>query len=451
MTGDTPLGRRGHGTRPGHGEPPAGAAPSKETARSTGEPDVPLESRAGTGTPRTGTDALGSGRGATTSGAQTTDSRPEPSDGDAADSLLTVRGLTVTLRRAGREIRLVDGIDLDVRPGEVLGIAGESGSGKTVTGMTLVGLGPDRAEVTGSVRFDGRELVGLPERKWEAIRGREIAVVFQDPSAALHPMLTVGRQITDHVRRHRGLPRKQAAARALELLDLVRIPGGTSAAERYPHQFSGGMRQRIAIASALACGPRLLIADEPTTALDVTVQAGIVELLDELRRETGMAIAMVTHDLGVLSSVADRIAVFYSGRVVETGTVAEVIGSPRHPYTQGLLQALPHASLGQRSAVGHAVPLRPIPGSAPAADALPPGCPFHPRCAVAIDGCDRVRPVPVVIGPARTVACALAEPGVSGAADAGPEPVRDRPVLTEPADDRATDDRATDDHARSDA
>ncbi|MEZ7004777.1 ABC transporter ATP-binding protein [Streptomyces sp. AD55] len=352
---------------------------------------VPLDSRAGTGTARTGTEDV--------------------------ESLLRVRGLTVALSRAGREVRLVDGVDLDVRPGEVLGIAGESGSGKTVTGMTLVGLGPDRATVTGSVLFDGRELVGLPHKEWGRVRGREIAVVFQDPSSSLHPMLTVGRQITDHVRRHQGLDRKQAAIRAVELLDMVRIPGGASAAARYPHQFSGGMRQRIAIASALACGPRLLIADEPTTALDVTVQAGIVGLLDELRRETGMAIAMVTHDLGVLSSVADRIAVFYSGRVVETGTTQEVIGLPQHPYTRGLLAALPHTALGQRSAAGHTVRLRPIPGSAPAADALPPGCPFHPRCAAAVDGCDRGRPVPVAVGPTRTVACALAEPGVIRSAD----------------------------------
>ncbi|MEE4494659.1 ABC transporter ATP-binding protein [Streptomyces sp. BE230] len=386
MRGDNILGTRddtrAHDPGPGH----SGAAA-----------DVPLESRAGTGTARTGT--------------------PDP-----AEPLLRVSGLTVTLPRAGREIRLVDGVDLEVRPGEVLGIAGESGSGKTVTGMTLVGLGPDRASVTGSVRFDGRELVGLPDKEWGRIRGRDIAVVFQDPSSALHPMLTVGRQITDHVRRHQGIGRKQAAARAAELLDLVRIPGGSSAAARYPHQFSGGMRQRIAIASALACGPRLLIADEPTTALDVTVQAGIVELLDELRRETGMAVVMVTHDLGVLSSVADRISVFYSGRVIETGTVEEVIGAPQHPYTRGLLQALPHASLGERSAVGHAVPLRPIPGSAPAADAPVSGCPFHPRCSSAVDGCDRARPMPVTIGPARTVACVLAEPGVARPADAPPTP-----------------------------
>ncbi|CAM5603890.1 ABC transporter ATP-binding protein [Streptomyces violaceorubidus] len=361
---------------------------------------TPLDTRAGTGTARTGTTGAGT----------------------AVEPLLSVRDLTVTLPRAGRDVRLLDGVGLEVRPGEVLGIAGESGSGKTVTGMTLVGLGPDRATVTGSVRFDGRELVGLHDKEWGQVRGRDIAVVFQDPSSALHPMLTVGRQLTDHVRRHQGVSRKQAAARAAELLDLVRIPGGASAAARYPHQFSGGMRQRIAIASALACGPRLLIADEPTTALDVTVQAGIVELLDELRRETDMAVVMVTHDLGVLSSVADRIAVFYSGRVIETGTVSEVIGAPQHPYTRGLLQALPHASLGERSAVGHAVPLRPIPGSAPAADAPVPGCPFHPRCSSAVDGCDRTRPVPVAIGPARTAACLLAEPGVVRPADAPPTP-----------------------------
>ncbi|CAM5580111.1 ABC transporter ATP-binding protein OS=Streptomyces tendae OX=1932 GN=GUR47_15285 PE=3 SV=1 [Streptomyces tendae] len=361
---------------------------------------TPLDTRAGTGTARTGTTGAGT----------------------AVEPLLSVRDLTVTLPRAGRDVRLLDGVGLEVRPGEVLGIAGESGSGKTVTGMTLVGLGPDRATVTGSVRFDGRELVGLHDKEWGQVRGRDIAVVFQDPSSALHPMLTVGRQLTDHVRRHQGVSRKQAAARAAELLDLVRIPGGASAAARYPHQFSGGMRQRIAIASALACGPRLLIADEPTTALDVTVQAGIVELLDELRRETDMAVVMVTHDLGVLSSVADRIAVFYSGRVIETGTVSEVISAPQHPYTRGLLQALPHASLGERSAVGHAVPLRPIPGSAPAADAPVPGCPFHPRCSSAVDGCDRTRPVPVAIGPARTAACLLAEPGVVRPADAPPTP-----------------------------
>ncbi|MFC8103993.1 ABC transporter ATP-binding protein [Streptomyces sp. NPDC057363] len=366
---------------------------------------TPLESRAGTGTARTGTTDPG-----------TTD------PGTAVEPLLCVRDLTVTLPRGGRDVRLVDGVGLEVRPGEVLGIAGESGSGKTVTGMTLVGLGPDRATVTGSVRFDGRELVALPDKEWGQVRGRDSAVVFQDPSAALHPMLTVGRQLTDHVRRHQGISRKHAAARAAELLDMVRIPGGASAAARYPHQFSGGMRQRIAIASALACGPRLLIADEPTTALDVTVQAGIVELLDELRRETGMAVVMVTHDLGVLSSIADRIAVFYSGRVIETGTVEEVIGAPQHPYTRGLLQALPHASLGERATVGHAVPLRPIPGSAPAADAPVPGCPFHPRCSSAVDGCDRTRPAPVTIGPARTVACVLAEPGAARPADTPPTP-----------------------------
>ncbi|MFJ4854211.1 ABC transporter ATP-binding protein [Streptomyces sp. NPDC088730] len=366
-------------------------------------PGTPLDSRAGTGTARTGTATA-----PVTAGS-----------GAAAEPLLRVRGLTVTLPGAGGGIRLVDGVDLDVRPGEILGIAGESGSGKTVTGMTLVGLGPERATVTGSVRYDGRELVAMPDKEWEGIRGREIAVVFQDPSSALHPMLTVGRQITDHVRRHRGIGRKQAAARAVELLDLVRIPGGASAAARYPHQFSGGMRQRIAIASALACGPRLLIADEPTTALDVTVQAGIVGLLDELRRDTGMAVAMVTHDLGVLSSVADRIVVFYSGRVVETGTVGEVIGAPRHPYTQGLLSALPHTALGQRSAVGHAVPLRPIPGSAPAAGALPTGCPFHPRCSAALAGCDRDRPSPVSLSPTRTVACVLAGSGSTGDTPSG--------------------------------
>ena len=335
---------------------------------------TPLDTRAGTGTPRTGT--------------------PAP--------LLSVRGLTVTVGPAARPVHLVDGVDLDVAAGQILGIAGESGSGKTMTGMALIGLPPDGAGVTGSIAFDGRELLDLTPRQWEDTRGRDIAMVFQDPSASLHPMLTVGRQLTDHVRRHQGLRRNQAHARAVELLDLVRIPDPNRAAGLYPHQFSGGMRQRVAIAGALACGPKLLIADEPTTALDVTVQAGIIDLLDDLRRDTGMAVVLVTHDLGVISSIADRIAVFYAGRVVETGTRAEVLAAARHPYTRGLLGALPHTSLGQRLGSGEPIPLVPIPGQAPSADALPDGCPFHPRCAHRVDTCAIERPPLAATAPAGT-------------------------------------------------
>jgi oligopeptide/dipeptide ABC transporter ATP-binding protein len=208
------------------------------------------------------------------------------------------------------------------------------------------------------------------------ICGRELAMVFQDPMTSLHPMLSIGTQLTEHVRRHLDVGRDEAAKRAVELLREVRIPDPERALHAFAHQFSGGMRQRIAIAVALACRPRLLIADEPTTALDVTVQAGIIRLLDRLRHEQGLSIVLITHDLGVLSSIADRVAVFYAGRVVELGARADVLGRPRHPYTRGLLDALPHPEAADR-------PLVAIPGSPPAPSAIPAGCPFHPRCAYA--------------------------------------------------------------------
>jgi oligopeptide/dipeptide ABC transporter ATP-binding protein len=236
-----------------------------------------------------------------------------------------------------------------------------------------MGLLPPGARVEGRAVFAGRDLLRLPPGELRRINGRELSMVFQDPMTSLHPMLSVGTQLTEHVRRHLGLSRKEANARALELLREVRIPNPDGALHAFPHQFSGGMRQRIAIAIALACGPRLIVADEPTTALDVTVQAGVIRLLDRLRREQGLAIVLITHDLGVLSSIADRVAVFYAGRVVEAGGRADVLGHPRHPYTRGLLDALPHPDAA-------AQPLVAIPGAPPAPRAVPPGCAFHPRC-----------------------------------------------------------------------
>jgi oligopeptide/dipeptide ABC transporter ATP-binding protein len=312
-------------------------------------------------------------------------------------ALLEVEGLRVRLPTAAGPATVVDGIDYAVEPGEVFGIAGESGSGKTMSVLALMGLLPSGAAVEGRAVFDGRDLVRLGPRRLREICGRELAMVFQDPMTSLHPMLSVGTQLTEHVRLHLGLGRREAAAHALELLRDVRLPDPESAVHAFPHQFSGGMRQRIAIAVALACGPKLLVADEPTTALDVTVQAGIVRLLDRLRRESGLTIVLITHDLGVLSSIADRVSIFYAGRVVEAGDRADVLGHPRHPYTRGLLDALPHPER-------EAAPLVAIRGAPPAPRHVPPGCAFHPRCPHALESC-RIAVPPLVPVNGRSLAC----------------------------------------------
>jgi len=313
-------------------------------------------------------------------------------------SLLEVEGLRVRLQTARGLLTVVDGVDYGVEPGEIFGVAGESGSGKTVSMLALLGLLPDGAVVEGAVHFGGRNLLGLTRRRLREVSGRELAMVFQDPLTSLHPMLSVGRQLTEHVRRHLGLDRRDARRRAVELLDEVRIPDPESALHAFPHQFSGGMRQRIAIAIALACRPKLLIADEPTTALDVTVQAGILRLLDRLRRENDLSVVLITHDLGVMSSIADRVSIFYAGRVVESGSREAVLRRPRHPYTRALLDALPHpeAPPEQRLVAIEGVP--PSPGG------IPPGCAFHPRCAYAQETCRQEVP-PLVPVAGRRLAC----------------------------------------------
>jgi len=298
-------------------------------------------------------------------------------------SLLEVEGLRVRLR---------------VEQGEVFGVAGESGSGKTMSMLALLGLLPEGARVEGRVRFEQRDLLALSRRDLRRVSGRELAMVFQDPLTSLHPMLTIGRQLTEHVRRQLGFDGRAATRRALELLEEVRIPDGEAALRAYPHHFSGGMRQRIAIAIALACRPKLLIADEPTTALDVTVQAGILRLLDRLRRENDLAVVLITHDLGVMSAIADRVSVFYAGRVVESGTRAEVLRSPRHPYTRALLDALPHPESGVSQ------PLVAIPGAPPSPGAIPAGCSFNPRCGYAREQCRGERPALLDHG-GRPLAC----------------------------------------------
>jgi oligopeptide/dipeptide ABC transporter ATP-binding protein len=317
-------------------------------------------------------------------------------------ALLEVDELRVELPVRDRHLPAVAGVSFAIEAGTVLGIAGESGSGKTMTGLALLGLVPGGARVSGSARLEGVELVGRQEKELRELRGRRIAMAFQDPMTSLHPMLTVERQLVEHVRQHEGLSRQAARDRAIELLEEVRIPNPARALRAYPHQFSGGMRQRIAIASALAARPALLIADEPTTALDVTVQAGILRLLDRLRREAGLGIAVITHDLGVLSALADEIAIFYAGRIVERGPRAHVLTAPRHPYTRALLDALPESTTGG---------MRAIEGAAPALDEVPSGCPFHPRCPHAEDRCAHVDPPLAEVGDDRRLAC-LVDPYV---------------------------------------
>jgi oligopeptide/dipeptide ABC transporter ATP-binding protein len=313
-------------------------------------------------------------------------------------SLLTVEGLRVRLPGPGGPVTVVDGVDYEIEPAQVFGIAGESGSGKTVSMLALLGLLPERSTVEGSACFDGRELLGMPRKKLREISGRELAMVFQDPFTSLHPMLSVGQQLTEHIRLHLGLDRGAAQIRAVELLEDVRIPDPRTALRAFPHQFSGGMRQRIAIAIALACRPKLLIADEPTTALDVTVQAGILRLLDRLRHEHELAVVLITHDVGVLSSIADTVSIFYAGRVVESGTRDRVLQSPRHPYTRALLDALPHPEAAKEK------PLVAIAGAPPTPGRIPPGCAFNPRCRYAVATCRTDVPPLVQVG-SRLIAC----------------------------------------------
>ena len=313
-------------------------------------------------------------------------------------ALLEVEGLRVRLPTPSGFATVVDGVDYQVEPAQVFGVAGESGSGKTMSMLALLGLLPAGAVVEGHAIFGGKDLLRLSGRDLRAVSGRDIGMVFQDPMTSLHPMLSVGRQLTEHVRLHLGIGRSAATKRAADLLEQVRIPDPGSALRAYPHQFSGGMRQRIAIAIALACGPRLLIADEPTTALDVTVQAGILRLLDGLRREHDLSVVLITHDLAVMSSIADRISIFYAGRVVESGPRDELLQQPRHPYTRALLDALPHPEAARDT------PLIAIKGTPPSPQQIPTGCPYHPRCSYAIDVCTTDDP-PLAPVDGRRLAC----------------------------------------------
>ena len=301
--------------------------------------------------------------------------------------MLSVRDLRVEFK-GRRLVRAVRGVSYDLARGETLGIVGESGSGKTVSALSLLGLLPPKAGriTNGSVKFEGRELVGLPESDMNGVRGAQIGMIFQDPLSSLNPVLTIGRQITESLETHRGVTGKAATARAVELLELVGIPNAGLRIREYPHQFSGGMRQRAMIAMALACEPTLLVADEPTTALDVTIQAQILELLRRLRNELGMAVLLITHDLGVIAGFADRVAVMYAGRIVETGMTEEVLANPKHPYTVGLLRSMPRLDRVRQAR------LTPIEGSPPDLATDLRGCAFVPRCHWRMEVCRSIDP-----------------------------------------------------------
>ncbi|MGI5357193.1 ABC transporter ATP-binding protein [Streptomyces sp. CA-252508] len=296
--------------------------------------------------------------------------------------LLEVRDLYVEFRTRDGVAKAVNGVSYSVDAGETLAVLGESGSGKSVTAQAVMGIldTPPGRVSGGEVLFRGRDLLALNEDARRTVRGAEMAMIFQDALSALNPVLTVGDQLGEMFVVHRGMSKKAARARAVELMDRVRIPAAAERVGQYPHQFSGGMRQRIMIAMAMALEPALIIADEPTTALDVTVQAQVMELLAELRRELGMGLILITHDLGVVADVADRIAVMYAGRIVETAPVHDIYKAPAHPYTRGLLDSIPRLDHKGRE-------LYAIKGLPPNLTAIPPGCPFHPRCPRARDVC----------------------------------------------------------------
>ena len=299
--------------------------------------------------------------------------------------LLEVEDLRVDFPTDDGVVHAVRGVSYTLAPGEVLGIVGESGSGKSVTSLAIMGLLPPSAKVRGSIKFRGEELVGRKPSELKGFRGRRIAMIFQDPMTSMNPVYTVGWQLSEAVLAHHDISKKEAWARAVEMLDLVGIPNAKERANGYPHEFSGGMRQRAMIAMAVCNDPDVIIADEPTTALDVTVQAQILETLETIKDRTNAAIVLITHDLGVVAGMVDKMLVMYAGAVVESGTVDDVFDSPRMPYTVGLLGSIP-------SVDSHGQPLTPIRGAPPSLINLPPGCPFSPRCPLVQEDCLRVEP-----------------------------------------------------------
>jgi len=332
--------------------------------------------------------------------------------GPSLMSLLSVRDLTVSFPTSDGVVRAVRGLSFDVEAGRTLGIVGETGSGKSVTALSLLGLNPG-ADIRGSAMFEGRDLLAMKPDEIRRIRGAEIAMIFQDPLSSLHPFYRVGWQITEAIRTHTRVSRGQAMRQAVELLRLVSIPQPERRVQAFPHELSGGMRQRAMIAMALALRPKLLIADEPTTALDATVQAQLMELLGGMQRELGMAMIVITHDLGLVATVADTVLVMYAGRGAESADYRTIFSSPHHPYTRGLLASIPGAT-------GSGGRLVPIVGQPPSLIRIPSGCAFHPRCPFAMDACVREQPAPAPVsgGEGHWSACWLPPSAVGVGADA---------------------------------
>ncbi len=320
------------------------------------------------------------------------------------DLLLDVQNLQTQFSTAGGIVRAVDGVSWDVRAGETVALVGESGCGKSVSALSIMRLisAPAGRILGGRIFFKGRDLLQLPEDEMRQIRGREIAMIFQEPMTSLNPVLTVGRQLTEPTEVHFGMSSAQSRARAIELLGLVGISDPERRLRQYPHQFSGGMRQRMMIAMALACNPALILADEPTTALDVTIQAQILELMKGLSRRLGVAMVMITHNLGVVARYADRVNVMYAGRIVERATARETYANPRHPYTLGLLRSVPRLDEPRRAK------LLPIQGQPPDLSRLPPGCAFQPRCQFALERCRVEAPPLESVSPGHVSACWVA-------------------------------------------
>jgi oligopeptide/dipeptide ABC transporter ATP-binding protein len=318
--------------------------------------------------------------------------------------LLDVRNLRTHFHTSAGVVRAVDGVSWGVRKGETVALVGESGCGKSVSALSVMRLvsAPAGRIVGGEILFKGRNLLTLAEEEMRRVRGREIGMIFQEPMTSLNPVLTIGRQLTETLETHLSMTGAQAEARAVELLSLVGIPDGARRLRQYPHQFSGGMRQRIMIAMAISCEPALVLADEPTTALDVTIQAQILELMKSLSRRLDVAILMITHNLGVVARYADRVNVMYAGKIVERATAREIYANPRHPYTLGLLRSVPRLDEARRAR------LQPIPGQPPDLSRLPAGCSFAPRCAYAVDRCREEEPSLGAVAPDHVSACWLA-------------------------------------------
>ena len=343
---------------------------------------------------------LSTGGGLSQAGARTT----SLGGFDPSAPLLQVSDLNVRFPTEDGLVHAVRGVDYTLRSGEVLGIVGESGSGKSVTSLAVMGLLPGSARVTGSVQYRGQELLGQKDRTMSRVRGKGVSMIFQDPMTSLDPVYRIGFQIEETLRTHdSSLSSKAAEARAVQLLELVGIPNATERVRAYPHEFSGGMRQRVVIAIAMANQPEVIIADEPTTALDVTVQAQVLEVLQTALRETGAAMVLITHDLGVVAGIADRVLVMYAGRPVEVGSVEDIYYEPRMPYTLGLLGSLPRLDATTKER------LTPILGSPPSLLNMPPGCPFAPRCPLHIAACDQDEPLLFQVGAGHSAACIRTE------------------------------------------